>query len=319
MFKDYVHIRYICMKNTRKIDYFFFVLSLSTLTTCISGLQEMNTQQTTTHNSQHASDIDLTLPIPEEANKKKSKKKSPQNQPSTTESKKVTNYKKMSFEELEKTKNRLAASGNLDIVIKYLEQMIKLCTDVYVIADLLLEMGDILFKNEQFKKAALVYSEFTILYPGHEKVEFALYRSIISSWNCCLSSDRDQTKTEETIVLADTFLISQQFIEHRDEIITIRMQCYNKLIESEFNTCRFYLQRGNFKAVKKRLGTIREKWLPIAPSIIATLLDFEIKLAEKTGDLQTIALKTAEQIEYNAASSITIAQASTKTRMIDRF
>jgi outer membrane assembly lipoprotein YfiO len=268
---------------------------------------------------QAQTDIDLTLPVPTSEKKSLQKKHVDENKPVEIKRKRITSYKEMPYEELERVKNKLVESGNPEAAIKYIEQMMKLCTDLYVIGELMLETGNIFFQGGYFKKAAFVYSEFATLYPGHEKVEFALYRGVISSFNCCLSSDRDQTKTEETIVLADTFLAAPHFANHRDEVIAIRMECYNRLVESEFNVCQFYLQRGNLKAVTKRLKTIREKWLPLVPSITLTLLDFEIKVAEKQSDTELATLKLAEQLEYMTSSGITIAQNSKKTRFIDRF
>lgn len=305
------------MKNTRKKNHPFLILCVITTAIGTTTVQNQSVLNESHDNLQKKPCIDVTLPTPESI--KKGRTKNSQKNPDQSKSTRVVSYKEMSYEELEKTKKKLIASGNTEAAIKYIEQMIKLCTDVYVIAELLLETADIFFQNGQFKKAALAYSEFALLYPGHEKVEYALYRGVISSWSCCLSFDRDQTKTEETIALADTFLASESFTEHRDEIITIRMQCYNRLIESEFNVCQFYLQQGNFKAVTKRLQGIREKWLEKVPSIMLTLLELEIKLAEQKGDTQMAAHKLAEQVEYIAASGITIAQNNKKIAMIDRF
>lgn len=306
------------MINTNKTDRFFSIFLIIMLLTHIINKNAYATE-TEVYSNNPQPTIDLTLPVVDIAPKGKHKKKSTEDKAPEVKPKKVVTYKEMPYEELERVKNKLIATGNADVAIKYLEQMIKICTDVRIIGELLLETGDLFFNNGLFKKAALVYSEFTTLYPGHEKIEFALYRGVISSFNCCLSSDRDQTKTEETIVLANTFLSAAHFTEHREEVLTIRSQCYDKLIESELNICQFYLKRGNLKAANKRLTSIREKWLAIVPSSLVAVLDVEIKIAEQEGDTQKVALKTAEQIEYKTSLGITVAQTSTITRMIDRF
>src|SRR5205085_11210694 len=146
-------------------------------------------------------------------------------------------------------------------------QMIKLCDDVTVIGEHLLEIADLLCLEGLFEKAAQKYAEYVALYPGGEKVEYALFKAIENSFACTLSNDRDQTKTEETLALAEAFLKQDHLNTYSSQVVEIRDKCYQKLAESELNICAFYVQRGRLKPAEKRLTTIRDTWLSKLPDI----------------------------------------------------
>lgn len=271
------------------------------------------------------SEFVLTLPSTETKKHKKRMRKQ------STKTKKVAkksyhSYRDMPYEELAAAKDQLLAKQQFDTAIKYLEQMMKIDGNIERIGTHLVEMGDLLFELGKYSKAAILYTEFSMLYPGDNKVEYALYRGIVSSFNCTLSIDRDQTKTEETILLAATFLEHKHFTTYAAEVENILSQCYQKLIENEFYISAFYLKRGNITAVEKRLATMRDLWLRKLPAIEMQLLTFEADLALKKGDTvmalnkqSEIAQKQSVLFENSGDESMTCAQTRTNRRMRDRF
>ena len=60
----------------------------------------------------------------------------------------------MEYEQLVKAKDTQKANGNTTATIKYLEQLLKLSTDITLIAQHLLELADALFDDKQFQKSA---------------------------------------------------------------------------------------------------------------------------------------------------------------------
>jgi len=213
----------------------------------------------------------------------------------------------MNYEELIIAKNKQIEISNYSSAIKYLEQMIKLCTDVNTISDHLLEIADVLYMDGQYEKAARFYNDFVSLYPGKEKVEYALYRAIASSFTCILSPDRDQTKTEETLALTHIFLKQELFITYKEQVLELQKKCQQHLVDSELNICNYYIKRGNVKQAQKRLDKIRHTWLPQLPSIEESL----------TFCQETITTEQTSQKERH--EKLILAQNKKQKKVADRF
>jgi outer membrane assembly lipoprotein YfiO len=190
-------------------------------------------------------------------------------------------YLDMEYEELLAAKKVQVERNNIPVAIKYLDQLMKLCNDITRLADHLLELSDLFFNNGQFQKAAHLYTQYCALYPGSEKQEYALYQSIVSSFACILPIDRDQTKTEETLALTELFLKQDHFIQYKNEVTQVQMQCYKQLAASECNVCTFYLTRGKLNPAEKRLKKIRSYWLPKIPTLEPDIIALEAQLMEQ--------------------------------------
>jgi outer membrane assembly lipoprotein YfiO len=248
--------------------------------------------------------IDFTLPSTET---KKQKSRLRKKQEKKEKVRKIYTYRDMNYEELIVAKDALVVSKNYTSAIKYLEQMIKLSHDITLSSNHLLEIADLLFLDQQHEKASRLYSEFATMYPGSDKVEYALYRAIESSFLCLLEHDRDQTKTEETLLLTENFLYQDHFTEYKDAVMLMRTQCQEKLVLSEFNVCNFHLKRGRLKAANRRIEKVRTTWLPKLPSIEPQLIELEANLM------------LAQAQEELAKEKILLAQNNTRKKMTERF
>jgi len=206
----------------------------------------------------------------------------------------IRTYKDMNYQELVAAKKVQVDKSNRSVAIKYIEQLMKICNDVTKLSEHLLEIADLFFQDEQFHKSARLYTEFSTLYPGHEKQEYALYRAIHSSFRCILSTDRDQTKTEESLALTEIFLLQEHFNIYREEIITIQRECYKKLAESDCNICSFYLSKQSFAATEKRLKQMRSQWLTKIPSFESKIIALETLLALKKEESMLLKAKRQE-------------------------
>jgi outer membrane assembly lipoprotein YfiO len=263
--------------------------------------------------------IDLTLPSHES---KTYKKRMRQKSEKTKKEKKPQTYKEMSYQELAEAKDVQKSKGNITAAIKYLDQMMKLCSDITKLAEHLLEVADLFFQSGQYEKSARLYTEYSSLYPGSEQQEYALYRAIASSFACILSTDRDQTKTEETVALTEIFLIQDHFVTHRDKVKEIQLQCYEKLALSECNVCFFYLTRDKFNSAERRLKKLRSTWLPKLPALEEEIVNLETALAERKEATELLYLKNNAQAKQQLASSsaeTSIDESKKPKRMADRF
>jgi outer membrane assembly lipoprotein YfiO len=252
----------------------------------------------------HTFDVNLPQPV-EKVSRKKRLRKSKEGK---SKAKKVRTYLDMEYEQLVEAKERQKDSGNIPSTIKYLEQLLKITTDISLLAQHLLELADALYEDKQFKKSAFVYTQYCALYPGSDKQEYALYKSILSSFACILSADRDQTKTEETLVLTELFLKQDIFTSYKEEVTTIQNQCYQQLATNEYIVCQFYLTKGSLHSAEKRLAKMRSFWLPKLPTLEPDIITLEQQLDEKKTMFELTQQKNAQ-----------LAQNGKSKRMTNRF
>ncbi len=250
-----------------------------------------------------SAESDLTLPGTDSKTQKSRMRKT-----HTEKKRKISTYRDMTLEELCVAKDQFVKQRNYTSALKYLDQMIKICEDVTTMGKLLVEIADLLVLDDQLNKAAQKYAEYAAMYPGGDLIEYALFKAIECSFACTFSYDRDQTKTEETLALAEQFLKQDHFIRYADEVKNIRDKCYDKLAQSELNICFFYLQRTNLKQAEKRLIDIRTTWLCRVPAIENTLLTLEAEL-ENQKIIAEQKIAKATQLTHN----------NTKKHMSDRF
>jgi outer membrane assembly lipoprotein YfiO len=257
--------------------------------------------------------FDIELPTIETVSRNKRLRKP---DPAKKKPKKARTYMEMEYEQLVAAKDAQKTKGNTTATIKYLEQLLKMCTDIALLADHLLELGDVFFIDSQFQKSAFVYNQYCALYPGSEKQEYALYKSIVSSFACILSIDRDQTKTEETLALTETFLRQDHFKLYEKEVLHVQTQCYEQLAASECNICTFYVNKGSLKAAEKRLSKIRSYWLPKLPTLEPDIIALETQITEKREMAELAHLK---HVEVEQKKNVVLAENKKTKHMAERF
>ena len=259
--------------------------------------------------------IDVTLPSTDSAKKKSRMRKT--HSEKTVKEKKIYTYRDMDYDQLLVAKDAQLAAKNNSAVIKYLEQLIKICPDVAKKSDHLIEIADLMVQEGMHEKAALVYTEHSLLYPGSDQKQYVLSQAIESLYACTLPSDRDQSKTEETLALTEVYLSQDHFDQYRDEVSRIRAACNEKLVESECNVCSFYVSRGRFAAAQKRMEKIRTVWLPRQPTIEPQLLALEAEYAEKKDAFELTQQKNTEVVQKS--DTLQLADNKKTKRMVERF
>ncbi len=182
----------------------------------------------------------------------------------------------MNYDELKEMKVAYLADGNKESAIKFLEKMIPACNDLEELRVIMLELADLQFDNGSLEKAGKLYKEFTKLYPGNNKIEYASYKAILCSFYATLDSDRDQSNTKDTLDLAQTFLQrADVFTTHAKDVESILTTCRKKLIDSEMNIFNFYFKRGSYNSAQKRVEGIRKEFGVAMPEIEPQLLVLE--------------------------------------------
>ncbi|GAG74971.1 unnamed protein product, partial [marine sediment metagenome] len=167
----------------------------------------------------------------------------------------------MNFEELKQSKDEQLATNNKDGAIKFLEKMIPQCTDMRELEKIMIELGDLYYETERLTKAYTMYREFVNMYPGSQKVEYALYRAIVCKFDGINDAERDQTPTKETLALAEEFLErSDVFTTHIDDVKTIRKQCRDRLFDNVESIFNFYLNNKRVISASQRITTIKKEF-----------------------------------------------------------
>jgi len=239
--------------------------------------------------------LDLSLPQPPETKKQKSRMR--KTNADTTTAPKIYSYRDMNYEQLLQEKDQLVRDKNIPVAIKYLKQLIALCDteDMETIGNHKCEIADLLFSNKQYALASEQYGEFMLLHPGHKKYEYAFSQTIVSSFNCVLSYDRDQSTTTETLTLAEQFLQNDHFVAHRAEVAIIADACRNRLIQSEISICHYYLQRNRLKPAEKRLTLLKNEWGNHLDLFQTSITQLEETLAGKKAEHDTLVAANTTQ------------------------
>lgn len=231
-------------------------------------------------------------------------------------------YREYNFDEFDEVKKTLLKNGDREGAIRVAERMVPLAKKLIDLEKISLDLADLYFEAGQYEKAAQKYTEFTKLYPGNANIEHALYYAIECNFKNILDAEHDQTITKETVELTKQFLDRAKiFVEFTDKVLDIQKQCYNRLIESEQSIIAFYMDRGNYKSVQKRLDNLKKDYLDFMPKIEANILMFDIKLAEKQNNPGLLLAKRTELAEKfpNFNEVVQIAEAKAATSFVNKF
>lgn len=226
----------------------------------------------------------------------------------------------MTFDEVIVSKDRVMAGKNYISGIKYIERALKLNDDINETEKLLIEYADTLYICQRYEKASRSYNELANLYPGSDKVEYALYQAVVCSSMLILDAERDQSKTQETIELADQFLQRADiFTEYKAKVEAIKEKAIRTLVQSEFNVYQFFVNSYEYSQAQHRLDGIRKDWLTKLPDLEPEILVLECNLAEKQNKLDIITEKKKELQDKFPQATIELAQNKQRTNFLHRF
>ncbi len=206
--------------------------------------------------------------------------------------------KKLAEKSQYKNKNYVSASN--DSLIIFTERLIKLSDDINQIANLMLDLAELYCEQKQWDKASALFKEFSHLYPGNEKTEYALYKGVLCLHETVKNIDpeRDQSKVKETIELAQKFLDRKIFTQYKPEVIKIQTACYEQLVDYELGVVNFYLKNNNLAITQRRLDYIRTELLTKATTVTPKVLQYEITLAERKHDDALVTEKKMELARF---------------------
>jgi outer membrane assembly lipoprotein YfiO len=238
--------------------------------------------------------------------------------------KKYLNMRDMTYDELKVVKAQKKKENDVENLIRYNEKMLAMCKDMHELKDITLELADLLYASGDHEKAGKLYGEFIKLYPGTQEVEYAYFRAITCCFEGILESDRDQSRTKETLELTKRFLErADVFEKHIDDVLKIKTLCCERLIESEMNIINFYMVRNCYKAVQNRLAGLQKDFANTVDNLTPRLLTVEIELAFKQNKIedatQKLVLLQEKYPDFNTKNKTVVAQAAGKKAFTNRF
>lgn len=228
----------------------------------------------------------------------------------------------MSYDELKEAKNKQVQAKDSASAIRYLEKMLPMSSDPQERRTTMLELADLYFDTGELEKAGKLYNDFTHLYSGNNKVEYASYKSVLCSFYGTLSSDRDQTKTVDTIERAEKFLErSSVFTTYTPDVQKIATDCRKKLFDNQVGIYTFYFNRGRYTSAQTRLENIRKEFIPVLPEVEPHILVLEADLALKLNNTTLLTQKQAELATKFPTyhQELVVAQNKNSRRFINRF
>lgn len=215
----------------------------------------------------------------------------------------------MTYPELKAAKDKYLLANDKHTALRFFEKMVPMCNDLDDQRVIMLEFADLLFDTGDLEKAGKMYAEFSALYRGNAKVEYASYKGILCNFYATLDAEHDQTKTKDTIELAQNFLARQDvFTTHAKDVTEILHNCQKKLFDNEVTIFNFYLNRGSFKSAQKRLEGLRKDFIGVLP-VEPQLLVLECTLAERQNNNDLLTKKQAELSEKFPSFAQELAQA----------
>ena len=192
------------------------------------------------------------------------------------------------YEELKAGLEAALEHKDYETATKHLDAMRMVCTDTEELKNILLQLADLYYTQENWAKAERAYQEFAMLYPGAQKCDYAHFRAVACGFKLTTEPDRDQTKTQEVLKFADEFMSTHKTSGYLNEVITIATHCREKLFASDVNVFNFYMNNKNYKSAQKRLDTITKEHVPQLASAEPKTLELTIQLAQAQNNPQNL-------------------------------
>lgn len=108
-----------------------------------------------------------------------------------------------------------------------------------------LEIADIYFSQEEWKKSTKAYWKFSELYPQHPKADLVLFRLALSYFHQLpTTEDRDLSLSQKTIFYFNRHLTLFPKSPYRSETKKYKKEVLNLLAQKEWMIARFHLHQG---------------------------------------------------------------------------
>lgn len=182
-----------------------------------------------------------------------------------------------SWPELQKNFELLNDTG---AKIRYLEAMILKAPSPEAVAELRYKLGQCYAEEKKWKNAEQEYEKSTQLAPGSTQAEQAFFQQIVSSFEQVLVPNRDQTKTHETLELANRFLTQHENSMYAPAVKEIAMKCKTLIAMKEQLIIQDQVTRKDYLSALGRIEEMKKKHAEDFPDLISQLVPYEQQIPE---------------------------------------
>ncbi len=123
-----------------------------------------------------------------------------------------------------------------------------------------LRSGDVYFKRKEYMQAAEEYENFITNHPGHQELDYAIYRLGLCYYEMKAGKDRNHSKPLNAIkwftLLKQTYPDSQYVEQIQEKIDKSR----KILAERELYLGNFYKKKKNYEAAEQRYKNVLENY-----------------------------------------------------------
>ncbi|OGB96886.1 hypothetical protein A3F06_00745 [candidate division TM6 bacterium RIFCSPHIGHO2_12_FULL_36_22] len=205
-------------------------------------------------------------------------------------------YRGMSFAQLKKQSLEYEKMGRWDLVVKYLDRLIKLSNDQREIRTMRLKLADAMYNWGEYERGARLYTTFAELYPGSEQSEYAAYKAILCHSKLILAPDRDTSAARAVIREGQDFLKrkAEGNVAYNQEVAELIEQAYKTLYMSEVLTFYFYLNTSSYISAQGRLDHIKKEFTTVLPELAPEIIVLEFELAAALNDNELVQKKKRE-------------------------
>ncbi len=152
-----------------------------------------------------------------------------------------------------------------------------------------LKIGESYYLDKKFEEAVSEYKQFLDYHPANKNKDMAKYRIGASLYNQMLSSDLDQSKTEEAMKQFKDLLKDNPNSPYAPKSGEKIKKCIERLARHEYSIGNFYYRTGKYKAATKRLSGLLENYpdQKIEPMAIILLAESYWEAEERERALKT--------------------------------
>lgn len=223
--------------------------------------------------------------------------------------------KQMTFAQACYAKDHYEKNNDKFLTLKCAERILAVGGNQEIVCNTTLELAKLSLDDGNYAKAQKYATQYQKLYPGSPDIFEAGYVNIKAHFLDTLNEQRDQTKTNKTIELAQNFIEENSESIYYSSVKDILESCYQTLIKNELHIAQTYIQKykyakteSSLAAAQARIDYAKEKLMPHVLYTEGLILDTEIKLAQAQENQDLIKLKRLELEEKFPQSESKLAQ-----------
>jgi outer membrane protein assembly factor BamD len=123
-----------------------------------------------------------------------------------------------------------------------------------------LAIGDAYFAQEKYDEAISYYRDFVELHPEHEKVPYAMYRTVMSYYKQSRDPSRDQTATEEALTHLDRLLARFPHSQYAADGEKLWKELRTRLGKHTMQVADYYFDQDEYAAAADRYRQLLDQY-----------------------------------------------------------